>query len=723
MRPCSPSIAALALFACLPAVGAAWGQEQAAPEPPARDDSLKFQDQVVVTAAKTEQKLLDLPVQATILTSEDVSHSAAQTVADILTQQVPSFNLQRAGSTRTATPATTAISLRAMGSGSASRALVLLDGIPLNDPFFGWIPWSRVPRASIERIEVVPAGGAGAWGNQALGGVINILTRRPEHSSFDLDARVGGLGTRELDLGGSRAQGPFTFTPRLDYFTTDGYITLPESVRGPIDTPSASDSYVLDGRMDYKHSPTRRFTLEGSYLDDDRTTGRPLSRDHIDVTAVRAGGDIVTSDRGSVHFDAFSQWRGAWSTRGSVNDERTAEVPNRDQFDIPSSSLGAGLSWSKPVSRRHLLSAGTDMIRTEGRVYDDSRYVAGAFTRRNVTGGKQVLWGAYVQDAASLGTRWRATLGGRLDLWHPFGGFDRLDDLATGESLRDAPSPTRNKWIFNPNLGLNFRATDRLGLRGSVYRTFRAPTPNELYKPAQVGSRSLNQSNPNLDPERVTLGFETGFDYSVSRTFSGRASGFWNEINDSIIDVTVGINGPVAAVIGPCGLLPARGTCREKQNLDRVRNRGVELGFQWRPDRLLRFTTSYIYASSTATRSPNQPDLEGKRLRRVPEHQATARAEYANPGLLTVSLQGRYLGDRFQDDQNLLPIADSVVLDLFLSKRLTRRLELYAIGENVLGTDFEIDNGSDGPEYGNPRILHGGVRFAWSGRGAASPAP
>jgi outer membrane receptor protein involved in Fe transport len=514
------------------------------------------------------------------------------------------------------------------------------------------------------------------------------------------------------------------FTPRFDYFHTDGYITLSPEERGPIDTPSGSKSWVADARVDYNASATSRFNVQGSYLDDDRTTGRPLSQDHMDVTMARGGGDFLAG-QGAVHFDVFGQWRGAWSTRGNVNADHTAETPSRNQYDIPSSSFGAGFSWTRAVGGgRHLLSAGSDLLRTEGQVHDEGTYRNGAFTRLNVTGGKQLSWGVYAQDAAALGSRLRATLGARLDLWHPFEGFDRLESVPDGASLRDTQFASRDVWVFDPNLGLNFRATRRLGLRGSVYRTFRAPTPNELYKPAQVGSRSVNQSNPNLEPERVTVGFDTGFDFTGGQGFSLRGTGFWNRIEDSIADVTVKIAGPVPEVIEPCGLILAGGTCREKQNIDRIANRGAEVELQWRPLPPLRLVSSYVYAYSRVASAPNQPNLEGKRLRRVPEHQASLRAEYADPRIVTVSLQGRYLGDRYADDQNLLPVDDAVVFDLFVSRRITSRLELYAVAENLFDTSFQVDNGGDAAlEYGIPRILHAGVRFGWQARSPLATRP
>jgi outer membrane receptor protein involved in Fe transport len=691
----------------------------APPEP--EDRPLQFEEQVVVTPGKTEQKLQELPVQATVLSSEDVQRSTAQTVADVLLQ-VPSFSLLRGMSSRAATPPTQAVSLRSMGSSGASRALVVVDGVPLNDPFFGWVAWSQVSLPSVERIEVVPAGGAGAWGNQALAGVINIITRRADRSSLEADAQFGSLQTVDLELGGSRVQGPLGLLLRGSYFDTDGYFALPAEARGPIHTRSGSQTGFLQGRVEYARSPGARFTLQGGYLDDERTTGTPLSQDRAEIVTLRAGGDFSRPGGGSLQASLFTQFRDGSSTRGTINDALTAETPNRNQFEIPSSSLGAGLSWSRPLSPRHLLSAGADAQWTDGEVFDDSRYLSGRFTRRANTGGKQFVVGVYGQDAAALGTRWRASLGGRLDLWRSSQGKDLLQDLESGALLENARFPARSKWVFSPNLGLRFAASERLALRGSVYRTFRAPTPNELFKPIQTGTRAINENNPNLEPERVTIGFESGLDF-VTRRFSARVTGFWNELENSITDVTVRIAGPRPELIPPCGLLPARGTCRQKQNLERVRNRGAEAELRFQPHPAWRLSAAHLFAGTEVTRAPNDPQLLGKRLRRVPEQQSSLRIEFAKPGVLDASLLCRYLGERFQDDLNDVRIADSFLFDLRVSRKVTRQLELYAVAENLLDRAFAVDVTSDGVEYGHPRLLHGGVRFRWQGRKAAASGP
>src|SRR5256886_4697539 len=185
------------------------------PEAPARLEP------VVVTPTRMEQKAGDAPAAVTVITRDDVTHSASQTVDDLL-RQVPGFSLFRRSSSIVGHPTTQGLSLRGIGPSGTSRALVLLDGVPLNDPFGGWVYWNRVPLQSIDQIEVVRGGGSSVWGNYALGGVVHVLTRRPVERAALFEASYGSYDTRSFDLLATEAKGPLRLSLEGNYFDTGG---------------------------------------------------------------------------------------------------------------------------------------------------------------------------------------------------------------------------------------------------------------------------------------------------------------------------------------------------------------------------------------------------------------------------------------------------------------------------------------------------------------------
>lgn len=159
-----------------------------------------------MAAARVPEPLAETPASVVVLGSRALELTPALTVDDVL-RQVPGFTLFRRSGSRTANPTTQGASLRGLGGSGASRALVLDDGVPLNDPFGGWIYWSRVPRASLERVEVLRGGASELYGSGALSGVIHIARKRPERTRVDLDASYGSQSTPDASMAAALRRG------------------------------------------------------------------------------------------------------------------------------------------------------------------------------------------------------------------------------------------------------------------------------------------------------------------------------------------------------------------------------------------------------------------------------------------------------------------------------------------------------------------------------------
>src|SRR5947199_47088 len=152
---------------------------------------------IVVTATQTKTRLSDTPASVVVITRDAMQTTAASTTDDAL-RQVPGFTLFRRSGSRSANPTSQGVSLRGVGASGASRALVLDDGIPLNDPFGGWIYWGRVPRVAIDRIEVVRGGASDLYGNGAMSGVVQFIRRRDPSITIDTSAGSGRTGEASL---------------------------------------------------------------------------------------------------------------------------------------------------------------------------------------------------------------------------------------------------------------------------------------------------------------------------------------------------------------------------------------------------------------------------------------------------------------------------------------------------------------------------------------------
>lgn len=673
----------MSLFAALPAAA----QDQ---DPPIRLDP------VVVTVTRTEQRAGDAPADVTVLTRQDIDRSPSQTLDDLL-RQVPGFSLFRRTSSLVGHPTTQGVSLRGIGPSGTSRALVLLDGVPINDPFGGWVYWNRIPLQGVEQVEVVRGGGSSAWGNYALGGVINIITKKPVERAALFDGSYGNHNTLNLDGIVSEVQGPFRLGLEGNYFNTDGYPIVKASDRGSIDINATSQHSTFNGRLELVLSPDLSFYLRGNHYDEDRGNGTPLQNNDTEAGSFATGGRLRTGDGSDWSFSLYGDFQKFTSTFSTQAANRNSETLALDQR-VPSSSVGGALQWSRRFGS-HLLVAGGDFRWIEGETHEQV-YNAGAFLRRRDAGGQQALVGVFVQDVFTPTPQWEIVGGVRGDYWLAYDGFRR--DSPPPAGIPPSQSFANQDWLAgSPRLAALWHATPSTDLRASVYQGFRVPTLNELYRVFRVRS-DVTVANPSLVPER-SIGGELGIEQRWG-PFQGRFTGYWNDVKDLVANVTL------ATPLPDC---PPGTTCRQRQNLELSRIRGLEAELTLRPSPQWRLLASYIFTDAKVVNAPQQPGLEGKRLAQVPQHGATLGVSYENPQWLTASAMARFIGPQYEDDQNTLRLGSYWVFDLFLSRRVTQWGEIYLGMQNLFNTTYSVGRSSDGVvSIGAPLLVHGGIRIS-----------
>ena len=673
----------MSLFAALPAAA----QDQ--------DPAIRL-DPVIVTVTRTEQRAGDAPADVTVLTRQDIDRSPSQTLDDLL-RQVPGFSLFRRTSSLVGHPTTQGVSLRGIGPSGTSRALVLLDGVPINDPFGGWVYWDRIPLQGVEQVEVVRGGGSSAWGNYALGGVINIITKKPVERAALFDGSYGNHNTLNLDGIVSEVQGPFRLGLEGNYFNTDGYPIVKKSDRGSIDINATSQHSTFNGRLDLALSPDLSFYLRGNHYDEDRGNGTPLQNNDTEAGSFATGGRLRTGDGSDWGFSLYGDFQKFTSTFSTQAANRNSETLALDQR-VPSSSVGGALQWSRRFGS-HLLLAGGDFRWIEGETHEKV-YNAGAFLRRRDAGGQQALVGVFVQDVFTPTPQWEIVGGVRGDYWLVYDAFRR--DSPPPAGIPPSQTFANNDWLAgSPRLAALWHATPSTDLRASVYQGFRVPTLNELYRVFRVRS-DVTVANPSLVPERSTGG-ELGIEQRWG-PFQGRFTGYWNDVKDLVTNVTL------ATPLPDC---PPGTTCRQRQNLDLSRIRGLETELTLRPSPQWRLLASYIFTDAKVLNAPQQPGLEGNRLAQVPQHGATLGVSYENPQWVTASAMARFIGPQYEDDQNTLRLGSYWVFDLFLSRRVAKWGEIYLGIENLFNTTYSVGRSSDGVvSIGAPLLVHGGIRIS-----------
>ncbi|HEX8174869.1 MAG TPA: TonB-dependent receptor [Pyrinomonadaceae bacterium] len=627
---------------------------------------------VTVTATRTETRLNDVAGSLVVLSSREVAEAGAATIDDAL-RQVPGFTLFRRTGSRAANPTTQGVSLRGIGPSGASRALVLVDGVPLNDPFGGWVYWGRVPRESIDRIEVLRGGASSLYGSSALGGVVNLITRQPAANALSLEASYGSLETGEASLFAAGGRGKWSASAAAEVFSTEGYILVDERERGRVDTPAGVRRTTLDLSLSREIKGRGRLFLRGSVFGEARTNGTPLQINRTHTRQLSAGLDWRRTDAGAFTLRAYGGTQVYDQTFSAVSADRSSETLTRLQRS-PSQFKGLSLQWSRGFGSHQTLVAGVDAQEVRGES-DEIVYTLGRAASLSNAGGRQSNLGLFVEDLINLSPRLLFRVGVRVDRWRNSDAFQFAQPLAAGASSNTSIFPDRTETAFSPQVSALYRLTNQLSLNASFYRAFRAPTLNELYRSFRVGD-VLTLANEGLSAERLTGGEAGGRASLFSDRLSTQATVFWMEVARPVANVTLRTQP---------GLIT-----RQRENLGRTRSRGLEFEADARLSNNWTLSGGYLFVDATVLEFPANTGLEGKRVPQVARHQLTFQARYSKESLLTAAFQGRASSTQFDDDQNLLQLEPYFTLDAFLSRRITRNLEAFLAAENLFNQRYTV---------------------------------
>lgn len=656
---------------------------------------------VFVTATRSSESINTVPFSHETLTGDEVRASPNVSVDGAL-RSIPGFSLFRRTDSIVANPTAQGVSLRGLGPSGASRSLILLDGVPLNDPFGGWVLWSKVPRESLAGIELVPGGGSTAWGNAALGGVVQLFTEQPSGSRERLAARFGSFQTRDIEGQVTEPLGPGTIQLLARDFSTDGFNVVAPERRGTIDVPASSRSRWLTARWREPVGSFATATITVRRFSDDRGNGTPYQKNNSDESFASvnlAGRSGVFQWNGT----AYVQSQNFASTFSSVNATRSAETPASNQFAVPATALGLGWvgEWAVSDARTTI---GADVRDVRGETREDSALVGDVFTRRRFAGGRQTTGGIFAVHSRSLLQDVRGTVGLRIDDWQDTNGHRR--DLLNGVQAGNEAYARHEGVPLSPSAGLVWRVNDQLGVHLSGQHAYRRPTLNELYRPFRVGN-VITEANPNLRTETVTSG-EMGVTYSPG-PFIFEVVAFRNELHDAVANVTVG-RGP--GTVPGVGFVPAGGEGRRRLNLDRTEVQGLTGSATWKISESMTLNAAYLLNDSEVLHASIAPQLEGLRLAQVPRHSASFGAAW-HQGAWTFAPRARFIGMQFEDDLNTLRLGAVLVVDASLNFALNRHADLFISAENLSNERVETGRSADGVvNIGTPRLILLGLRLA-----------
>jgi vitamin B12 transporter len=680
---CIAATFALILMAVLPETSVA----QAAPA------------DIVVTGGTLPTALGDAAYDIIDIDRDRLTSTASGRIEDVL-RDVAGLQQFRRSDARSANATSQGATLRGLGGNASSRALLVLDGVPQTDPFGGWVTWPAFAPGRLGGIRVTRGGGSGVYGSGALAGTIELESAGPG----DLAPVSGGISAGSRQSYGTDATlsaklgGGFAFLSG-DYARGDGFIPIVADQRGRADIAAKYRQASVAVRAVVPVAEKTELQASALAFTDRRTRG---------LTFTDNGGDGADASVRIVHRGDWG-WSGlAWlqlrkfqSRAASIDAARTQATPTLDQYNVPSTGVGARFELRPPVGTDRELRIGSDWRHVTGETKEFFTYIAGSPTRGREAGGQSDTFGAFVEGSIKLGEQITLTAGGRIDRWLIRDGhlFERT--LATRAPLRTDHFANRSGWRPTARGGVAAQVSDTIGLRGAAYLGWRLPTLNELYRPFRIGA-DATAANAGLSPERLK-GAEIGLDWRPAAHVRISATAFSNRLNGAIANVTVA-RGP--GVFPGVGFVSAAGVYRQRQNLDAIAARGIEVDANlsqndWRLQASYAFTDAEVHASALAA------SLDGLSPAQVARHQASATL-----GWRWLSTTMRYVSRQFEDDQNQRRLRDAVTVDAVATIPLTDRLALSIRGENMTDTRVETAISASGVlERATPRTLWIGLRF------------
>lgn len=598
---------------------------------------------------------------------------ASGRIEDVLSD-VAGFQQFRRSDSRSANPSAQGVTLRALGGNATSRSLVLLDGVPIADPFFGAIPFNALVPDQLGSARVTRGGGAGAFGAGAVAGTIELTSAAradlPHIAGAASGGSFGSVSVRGMiapDLGAGFA----VLSGRFE--RSDGFFTTPAADRVPATAPARYRDWTATARAAAPLGGDTELQARLTAFRDDRT----LRFEDADSMTRGEDASLRIIHRGHWAIDAIAYLQARDFSNRVIS--ATSYRLTLDQRATPATGIGGKIELRPPVGGGHVLRLGADLRTASGTAFEDSYAATGAVTARRAAGGQTRSIGAFIEDDWTIGDL-ILTGGARIDRWDITNGFFR-EASAVGVPTIERRFADRGGTEATGRIGALWRVRAAIALRAAGYTGFRLPTVNELYRPFVVFPVAT-QANDALTPERLRGG-EIGIDLAAAGTLRIGLTGFYNRLEGAIANVTIAPN------------------LRQRQNVRAIDAVGLELTAAatlgaWSLD------ASYAYSDSRVRAAGA---LDGLRPAQTPRHSVSATLSWAPRQGPALSTTLRHIGSQYEDDleTDLLPPATTI--DAVAKLPFTPHAALLLRGENLFDARIVTREVGNSVDLGTPRTL------------------
>lgn len=689
--------------------------------------------EVVVTATRTNAALSDAPAAVTVVDAVKIESQNVSRLGDML-EQVPSLYMRGGALGQSqGTIGTSGMSLRGIDQ---TKTLVLLDGQPIQDAGSGKVNW-RVPFVEdIARIEVVPGAFSSLYGSNAIGGVVNIITKQPDKREFTAKIKKGWNDASGEDASiyfRDKMDSGLGFVGGLGYQNRDSYVNdfvvkapspgaagtpvtgahaittregAPTYLLGDLGTTpwrstnaTAKLFYNLDARdkvyAGVSHQETKEnYSQFNTYLRDS-ATGSPVSSGTLGINGQRVTltdynftlfSFLPLHESTTRYFAGFDGTIGnSYLLKADIGKiERTYSFTlasptatwNRGAgtlSDTPNDGLDGTVQLSFPVGGNHFVVTGIALHR------DSVNQQIYALSNWRTPGSKTAVTSGYNGYSTTVSVFAQDEISASDTLRIYLGG--RWDDWETkGDNFLTTPSsstffPVHGVSAFSPKISAVYKPNGNTILRASYGKSFRAPTNQDLYVTTTSRGKTT-AGDPNLRPERATT-WEIGAEFRFTNDIKTTATYYDTRLSDLIY------------------LMQVNAANSLRINAAKAKVQGIELGFTAKPANWLAFNANYAYIDSKMLQNSTDPLSVGKRLTDSPRN-IVGIGLTAQQGDWTGTLNARYVSHIFWNAQNT-DIVEGVPGSYDAHTMINAKVG-YAFSKNVKGS-MAINNLLDRKAY------------------------
>jgi iron complex outermembrane receptor protein len=602
-------------------------------------------------------------------------------------------------------------SITMRGLNGSPRVLVLINGVPISKTDGGGVNWNRMVPETVDRIEVIKGPVSAVYGGNAMGGVINVITKEPAkllegevkafygtYNTFGGMARVGG---RLKPEGNSFYYGLYGF-----YRQGDGYIIVPEDTRDSLDVKTYLWELSTGAKAGYRYGNGSYTEAEYSYYNDKRGDGTKIHEPEGGYNRYPTSNFRITSNNyfGRFHWiiDYFYQ------NENYLRQSETMSLKKGNKYTLyntDSRRIDQGI-WTNlnfHIRPAMELTFGFDL--KQGSVDGDDIYYTSTDVLHNQ--GKMnfmAFFGEYEWQPFDKKMSLQAGL--RYDVARFFdGGFETHEPTTLTEFMSGMPTEFEDQtWhAWSPKLGAKYRFNDRISVYLSYSHGFRPAMLDDMCRNGNI-SKGFKLANPQLQPENVD-NFEVGANYRPISPLSFEASLYCTLGND--FHYFVGNGDSIST--GGDNLKPIL----QRQNVSQVRVLGAEMTASWQLIRQLKLEANYAFNDSRITdfdtTGTEAKDLQGKFLMEVPMHQAFAGLYYSSR-ILQASLVFNFKDAQWSDDENTLQTPAYSTFDIRVGKTFFEHFNASVIIQDLFNTRYYDSKGNISP--GRFIMLNLSYRFA-----------